>query len=232
MSDPLRIALACEGPTDFVVIRAAVKTIFPNRELAFQLLQPEYSAAFVPVNPELGLGWSGVYRWCRQTSSEGAGRVSGSILFQFHDVLVVHVDADVAGTTYQSAGIQEVSDDLPCSKPCPPAADTTDALRQVMLRWMGETAIPARCVFCTPSKSTEAWVIAALYPKNRTMEKQGWECYETPEAQLGQQPKKRRIRKSVADYTSKEADLSAAWPALQQLSEAARFTADLKEMES
>ena len=228
MSDPLRIALACEGPTDFIVIRAAVRAIFPDRDVVWQLLQPEISASFVPAGRELGLGWSGVYHWCRLAAKEGEGRLSGSALFGFHDVLIVHVDADVAAMTYRSAGISDESEDLPCSKPCPPAVATTDALRRVMFRWIGETAVPARCVFCTPSQSTEAWVIAALYPKNPSMEKRGWECYETPDAQLGQQPKKKRIRKSAKDYSAKEAELTAAWPTVEKLSEAARFSGDFK----
>jgi len=233
MSDPFRIALACEGLTDFVVIRAAVKAIFPDRDVEWQLLQPEFSASFDPVNRDLGLGWSGVYRWCRQASAEGGGRLSGSILFGFHDVLIVQVDADVADNTYESGRITEELKDLPCSKPCPPASDTTDALRQVVLRWMGESNIPARCVFCTPSKCSETWVIAALFSPNRTMEKRGWECYDKPDSQLGQQPVKKRIRKSVKDYSAKEADFSSAWPALERkLSEAARFSNDLRQLSS
>src|SRR3989339_58249 len=101
MSEPLRVALVVEGPTDCVVLSAAITSLLPDREVAFQVLQPEFSAAFGAVGGETGLGWAGVYRWCRQASREGGGRVSGSSLFQFHNLLIVQVDADVAGETYR-----------------------------------------------------------------------------------------------------------------------------------
>jgi len=228
MSEPLRVAAVVEGPTDSIVLSAAIESLLPGKEFEFQILQPELSAAFEAQGGELGLGWSGVYRWCHQAADEGQGRVSQAAVFSFYDLLVVQVDADVAGMTYRSGRINDENDDLPCEKPCPPPSDTTDALRLVVLRWMGETEVQDDFVLCTPSKSMETWVMAALFPNNSVLTRRGWECHANPEAQLGQQPRGQRIRKRVGDYQAKSAEFQTAWPRVRRkLTEAERFSADL-----
>lgn len=52
MSD-LRVALIAEGPTDVVVIEAALKALLP-RSFVLAQLQPE------PTRPKMGTGWGGV----------------------------------------------------------------------------------------------------------------------------------------------------------------------------
>jgi len=227
MSDPLRVALVVEGPTDFIVLSAAIESLLPDVEIVFQVLQPEFSAPFEAPGGATGLGWSGVYHWCRQAAREGNGRVSQSSLFVFHHLLVVQIDADVAGMTYNQGRIEEQIEDLPCEKPCPPPSDTTNILRSVVLRWLGEPKLPGQVVFCTPSKSMEAWVMAALFPENELVESDEWECHANPAAQLGQQPKHVRIEKRPKDYVAKQQDLLAAWPAVRaRLTEADRFSRD------
>lgn len=63
MSEPIRIAVAVEGPTDAVVPRAILKALLRDMEFQFQTLQPEGSAAFgsAPFG-KTGAGWAGVYR--------------------------------------------------------------------------------------------------------------------------------------------------------------------------
>ena len=224
MSDPLRVAVAVEGPTDLIVLSAAVQSLLPDKDPVFQTLQPESSAVFGP----RGGGWSGVCRWCHQAADEGGGCVSKSFVLESHDLLIVQVDADVAGMTYKSGKIEDDTGDLPCEKPCPPASDTTDALRLVVLRWMGETATPSRLVLCTPSKSMEAWVMAALFPNNKVLARRGWECHANPEKQLPQQPKKQRIEKRISDYEAKKSEFHDTWPRVRRkLTEANRFSVDL-----
>ena len=41
-SIPLRIGLVVEGPTDEIVLRAAISNLLPGRELAFTLMQPDF----------------------------------------------------------------------------------------------------------------------------------------------------------------------------------------------
>lgn len=225
MSDPLRIALAAEGPTDRVVIEAALNSMLEGRR-NFVLTQifPENSICF----GELGTGWVGVYRWCHQSAARGHGRLQDDpLIFHNFDILILHLDADVAGHQYAQGSITPKDTDgiLPCEFACPPASDTTNALRSVLLSWCGEETPPKKTVICMPSKSTEAWVVAALFPNDQFVVK-GIECYPNPEARLSQQPRSVRIRKAKRDYQMKAEALKSAWPRLaapDALGEAHRF---------
>ena len=224
MSEPLRIAAVVEGPTDRIVLRAILRTLLKGRDFVFQMLQPEQSLAF----GRMGAGRAGVYRWCRQAASEGGGSVSGSSALAHHDLLIVHVDADVAGATYANSNIQDAPrQDLPCEETCPPPACTTNALRSVVLNWLGERKCPSRTVLCTPSKSTEAWVLAAMWPDNELVRQDDWECRPNPASQLAALPKDRRFTKSTEDYQRIERELMEAWPRISaRLTEAERFKAE------
>jgi hypothetical protein len=212
MSEALRIALVAEGPTDRVVIEAALQAMLPNRSFVLKQLHPEGSLAF----GALGAGWVGVYRWCKQSARRGNGRIRGDqLVFGNYDLLMLHLDADVASEEYAHGSIvpQPADGDLPCEQACPPAAATTNALRRVLLSWCGEPTEPAQTVVCMPSKSMEAWIVAALFPCDLAMQ-QTIECYRDPESRLGQQPKSKRIRKKQRDYQDHFEDLKEAWPRL------------------
>ena len=74
MSDPLRVALVAEGPTDLIVIQAALKSILGERSFVLTQIFPETSLAF----DSMGTGWAGVYKWCHKSAINGGGRLSGS----------------------------------------------------------------------------------------------------------------------------------------------------------
>lgn len=224
----MRLGLVAEGPTDRIVIEAAVRAILADRRFVLTQLQPEQSAAFGP----LGTGWAGVLRWCEQSAARGKGRLHDDALaFAVQDILILHLDADVAGVTYESANVTKGRKHgaLPCAHPCPPPRATTDALRSVLLTWCGVKAVPAGVVLCVPSKSIEAWVVQALFPNDKVAVGGGLECYDQPEARFGTQPKKSRIAKTRRDYQARAADLTAAWGRVRtSLTEAARFEEELK----
>ena len=143
MSKPLKVALVVEGQTDLVVIEAAISRVLGSRSYVPIWLNSdaEQSLAFGPVDT----GWKGVFRWCRESAALGGGSLRNDPrLFSFHDVLVLHVDADVADKTYRSANIKEHIGDLPCAEPCPPPRSTTDRLRRVLLGWAGEVTTPGQ----------------------------------------------------------------------------------------
>ena len=224
MSEPLRVAVAVEGPTDAIALRAILNALLPDVE--FVRLQPEASRAFdSSPSSGTGAGWGGVYRWCRQAASEGSGSVSSSSILVNHDVLVVHVDADVASKTYSSASIRDAPhQDLPCEEPCPPPSRTTDALRKVVLNWLGESNTPPGVILSTPSKKIEAWVVAAVWPNNRLVQQPDWECRSNPEDQLAQLPKGRRFEKHEDDYRRVEKEIQNGWRNVSaKLTEAGRF---------
>ena len=230
MSEPIRIAVAVEGPTDAIVLQAILKALLRNIEFQLQTLQPEGSVAFgsAPFG-RTGAGWAGVYRWSRQAVVEGGGSVSGASVVLNHDMLIVQVDADVAGETYANGNIRNAPhDDLPCEAPCPPPDRTTNALRGVILNWLGERECPQRIVLCTPSKSIEAWELAAVWPDNDVIRRGDWECHSRPEGQLGALPRATRFRKRPDDYRRKQGEIEEAWPKVSaRLTEAARFETEL-----
>ena len=226
MSDALRIAAVVEGPTDRIVLQAIVRALLPATDFEFQTLQPEGSLAFQPLQVAgTGVGWVGVYRWSRQSAQEGGGSVSGSFALLNHDVLIVHVDADVANKTYGSGNIQDApQDDLPCEEPCPPVSATTNALRAVILNWLGEGECPPQIILCTPSKNIETWVLAAVCPIHGLVPSEDWECRHNPEGQLATLPLMHRFQKSQNDYESKQDEITDTWPTVSaRLEEAKRF---------
>jgi hypothetical protein len=232
MSETIRIALVAEGITDYEVLNAAVESMLNGRSFVLTLLQPEGSVAFTDGGNagSFGGGWKGVYRWCLQATQRSGGKLSDDPLFLGQDFLLLHLDADVATEDPANstiAPIPELAGVLPCDQPCPPPTASTDALRNVILSWVGETQTPSKTILCTPSKSTEAWVVAAFFPRDREMARQGWECHPRPESRLGQQPVRNRFAKNQHDYAERMSEFQARWPSVVALlSEARRFQDD------
>lgn len=220
--------MVAEGPTDKIIIEAVISSVFAGRAFVLRQLQPEESLAFGP----MGTGWGGVYRWCRQASARAGGPIRRDLLFLTYDLLIVHLDAEVARENYANAGITDPANDLPCSRPCPPPEASTDALREVMLRWIGETEAPPKTVLCTPSMKTETWVLCALYPAVAAAVPGNLECFATPDQRLQAQPKAGRLVKSGkrdrAMYQKRAGEVAQAWDQVRHhCSEAERFTTEL-----
>ncbi len=231
MSDPVRIALVAEGPTDKIVIEAAIRGILGDTPFIIQQLQPEQSQVFL--DPAIGTGWGGVYRWCRKAVERASGLIEQDILFATYRMLILHLDAEVAAESYGNAGIIDSENDLPFAEPCPPASATTDQLRLILLRWIGRATLPARTVLCTPSKNTEAWVLCALYPKDGIVTAGGVECFGSPENRLNAKPQDGKVirsgKKHSEAYKKRAHEISGAWNRLRNLcSEAERFSRDFE----
>jgi hypothetical protein len=231
MSDPVRIALVAEGPTDKVVIEAAIRCILGEAPFILRQLQPEESIAFL--DPADGTGWGGVYRWCLKAISRSNGAIETDVLFVSYSLLILHLDADVAAEEYANAGINHPVNNLPCSLPCPPASASTDRLRAVLLSWIGRDAIPGRTVLCTPSKSTDGWVLCALYPDDQAVQAGAIECLMQPHNRLQAKPKNGRLvsggKKRLQAYRARAPEMSASWPNVRgACSEAARFSQEIE----
>lgn len=211
MSDP-RIALVAEGDTDLVVIEAALKAIL-QRPFVLNLLQPE------PSNPKLGTGWGGVFKWCREFRQRGADSIESDVTLKDYDLVIVHIDADVADKGYADCGPVVVAAAaglaaLPCALPCPPPDDTVHAMEQVLLSWLGIRAAGARSILCIPSKATEAWLASAVLPDDHAL-LDGLECNLKLETHLGVLPKDLRIRKAVRVYRERAGTITARWDAVK-----------------
>lgn len=204
----LRIGLVAEGVTDQIVIEAALNAILPD-PFVLQLLQPEAT------RPKLGGGWCGALKWCLEFRARDLARLEDDPTLEFFDLIVLHLDADVADGAYDQCGtgIDEQADGLsllPCVEPCPPPGDTVDALRTVLLSWLGVVGSGPRTLLCIPSKSIESWVVAAMLPDSHAL-LVDIECEPALSARLAQLPLAQRVRKNRRDYNKHAGKISKAW---------------------
>lgn len=207
MSDP-RIALVAEGPTDFVVIEAALKAILQSAFILNQL-QPEAT------RPEMGGGWGGVFKWCREFRLRGAASIETDPTLANFDLVIVHLDADVADKSYADCGnaVMQAANGLqalPCSLPCPPPSNTVTALEGVLRSWLGIPAIGPKSLFCIPSKATDAWLASATLPHGHALHV-GLECNLNLETDLAQLPKAQKIKKSLREYRNRAGVVLSQW---------------------
>lgn len=226
MSD-LRIAVVAEGPTDLIVIEAALKALLP-RSFVPTLLQPEAT------RPKLGTGWGGVLRWCLEFASRHHGQLEDDPLLQEFDLLVIHVDADVAGSAYEDVGPETAVrahergwPPLPCATPCPPPDGSVAEMRRRVLAWANLGALGPKTVLCVPSKSVDAWLAAAVLDGNHAL-LNDLECNLNLEDQLGVLPMANRVRKSAREYRTREKQVTDAWRVVRErCTQADRFSNDI-----
>lgn len=209
MSD-LRIALVAEGPTDLVIIEAALKAILP-RAFVLTQLQPEAT------RPDLGQGWSGVLKWCQAASLRHAGPIVQDPTLAGFDLIIIHLDVDVATMDYGNLG-QDIArlgqssgwGVLPCAQACPPVTKTVTALRTVLQSWLGQATVGHHTVLCLPAQSSGTWLAAALLPTTHQL-LTNTECNLGVENGLAILPKAERVKKNRREYQAKAADLTANW---------------------
>ena len=227
MSD-LRIALIAEGTTDEIVIDAALRAILKQRTYVLTLLQPEETDALGGHAPTIGGGWGGVYRWCLQKRAMSPASGPHAML-EGYDLVLFHVDADVARAHYSEAGIQMATDnELPCALPCPPAMDTVNALRAVVAGWPGLEMVSQQPVYCIPSQSSETWMVAALFEEMRS---DILECRDDLEQWLSRRPKNFKLvrmkqghpKKQKQRYRNHAATLTRNWEAVKEACATARL---------
>ncbi len=222
-----RIALIAEGKTDKLVIEAAIESILGHKRFSVTQLQPDEGAYEIGRgtidSAHRSDGWNGVYRWCRDTHKMGSGSIEGTGLEDF-DLVIVHIDADVAGSTYQAANIADnPTNDLPCVQPCPPAEDTVDVLESVLKTWLPALMTTRNVIPCIPSQCTESWVAVALYAHTDHEITAGIECRTDLADYLSTRSGKRLIRKhgglpkkEFARYRAAQGMISVGWGTVQQ----------------
>ncbi|QIZ69613.1 hypothetical protein [Oxynema aestuarii] len=223
MSDTLKIALVAEGPTDFEVIQAALKAVLPN-PFIMTLLQPEAT------QPQMGGGWGGVLKWCHAAQQRHNCSLDTDPTLMGFDLLIIHVDVDVSTCQYDNCGaaVTELAQQnnwgtLPCSQPCPPVADTVDALISAIQSWLGQATPGDRTLFCLPAQSSGTWLAAAVLSPGHSLLDE-CECDVNLEKRLANLPKKERIKKSKRDYQVHALRITQHWTQVKGLcSQAANF---------
>jgi len=223
MSDALKIALVAEGPTDLEVIQAALKAVLPN-PFIMTLLQPEAT------QPQMGGGWGGVLKWCDAAQQRHHGSLDTDPTLSGFDLLIIHVDVDVSTSKYNDCGpaVTQLAQQnnwgtLPCSRPCPPVADTVDALMSVIQSWLGGATPGDRTLFCLPAQSSDTWLAAAVLSPGDFRLTEG-ECDVNLENRLATLPKKQRIKKNKRDYQVHAPRITQHWTQVKILcTQAAEF---------
>jgi len=226
MSD-LRVALVAEGPTDGIVIEAALKALLPRPFIITQLM-PE------PTLQSLGTGWGGVLRWCDDFARRGHLQIEDDPTLPGFDLFVLHLDADVAESSYANVGPEVATlatqrgwPALPNRFSCPPSSASTDAVRTCLLSWARLKTLGPRTVLCVPSKAIDAWLVAALFDEGHKL-LNDLECKLNLEVQLQALPKNERVKKTSREYRTCEKNVTQAWPVVRQrCSQAERFSGEV-----
>jgi len=229
MSKPVRIAFVVEGSTDYIVLRAAIRSLLNGRDFVPTQIWPDLDTNLRPLT---GGGWGAVYKWCRDIVEQAGGPARENPLFALDnvDMVLIQVDADVARKKYTNySWIKNPPDDElfqeTCEKPCPQPSATTDALRTVMLGWLDETTLPPKAVLCTPSKNIETWVLVGLFPEDETAMKPDIECRWDCEVRLRTHGLIKSGQKLIDKYLANEVAMQTAWPDVRvKCSEAERFS--------
>lgn len=198
-----------EGPTDFIIIEAALKAVL-QRPFVLTPLQPE------PTRPEMGSGWGGVFKWCQEFRLRGAASIETDPTLSQFDLVIIHLDADVAGKQYADCGpavaqAATALQSLPCEQPCPSPVNTVAALEVVLMSWLGIAAVGPKSLLCIPSKASDSWLAAAMLPGGHVL-LTGLECYLNLEIALSQLPKGQKIKKTVREYRSHAGTIVKQWP--------------------
>jgi hypothetical protein len=221
----IRVALVVEGPLDRIILQAALNAIVPC-PFILTVLQPEAT------KPKMGNGWSGVLKWCDAASDRHTGSLDNDPTLAGFDLLIIHIDADVADKKYLDCGqnienlaISKNCHVLPCSVPCPPVGNTCQQLHNVIKSWLGNATIGQKTVLCLPSKSLGSWLAAAILPVSHTL-MNNLECNPTLEQKLEQLPLKYRVKKNQADFRKHESSVKKNWNSIKSVcAQAAIFDA-------
>ncbi len=224
MSDSLRIALVAEGPTDTVIIDAALRAILKARAFILTQLQPEAT------RPEMESGWCGVTKWCHKTRLRCENLHRTDITLSGFDLLIIHLDIDVARKSYAdcSPAAESMAQEfcwaaLPCDEqPCPPVSATCDQVEAALKSWLGQLSPIQRTLCCLPAQSSGTWLAAAVLNSGHAV-LQRPEC-DPVEDRMAILPKSERIKKSVKEYRQHASKITSKWDQVKSIcTQAERF---------
>ncbi|HDK46208.1 MAG TPA: hypothetical protein ENG94_08035 [Actinobacteria bacterium] len=223
--------MICEGPTDRTVLEAVLDSYIDDYEPI--AIQPPRDAADTE-GRKRGTGWKGVRAWC--TSEVSSNKDGWSTLLENTDLLIIQLDADVAAEPQINR-----------AKPCPPAADSANEVRGLILQWLGLNALPGNVVLCVPSMASETWALVSLFPKNPAVvacdrQRAGGVCIEcrtdiksilrragrrlSPKLVVSQDG---GLKNQAAGYRAVQERMTIGWPkVVASCGEAARFDTELR----
>lgn len=229
------IGTVVEGPTDRLVLEAVLNKVLPGKH-RYLPLQPTETFG------ERGTGWKGVRRWCYETwqrqGSSLATLISGATGPAL-DILVIHLDADVA--TEHDLQADEAEPILDVEQPCPPIRDTVNRLECVVRRWLKHAELPPEVILAIPAQDTESWTFVACFPDDELCSRDDYECIKSGRDQPGyrltlkkygkllQRTSGGTIKKPRRAYRRLAPIVAEAWDEVCGIcTQARRFTTDIR----
>ena len=158
MSRPRVAGIVCEGQTDVPVLEAMLAKLWPGIE-DVRVLQPQLDS-LGKLGQGARAGWSEVRAWCTQ-NAESLDELLDPDVGDPLDLLLIVVDLDIA----IEAGIVNAPKEI--------GSYETRRLCDTIKSWLrvsGHAKLPAEVVIVIPAMSIEAWIVAALFPKERSPE--------------------------------------------------------------
>lgn len=225
MSD-LQIALVAEGPTDKIVIDAFLSAIL-KRSFILTLLHPEALDTFGGFG-QLGSGWCGVARWCKSKAAAGFGSFEKDPTMRIFDLLIIHIDGDVADKQYADCGGNFPGKGLPLNLGLEMVAQRVEMLKSILCGWLAIQEPGARTVFCIPHLSMEAWVVASLFSGEDEFGDH-LESQPNLDQWLEMRPLQMRMKKNRSEYAKKSSQFTHGWhDAVRRCTQASRFNDDVQ----
>lgn len=221
-----QVYFVTEGVTDQIILEGLIEYWMAGEDFLSSRIQPPSSAYADTTESPLSQGWRGVMTWCGSPRPDICR--SREEVLRRADILVIHVDADVAR-------------DKSFSNPAytlviPPVSPMCDHVHSVLSGMFGGS-VPNKVVFCVPSLDLEAWVLASLYPGLADMN-MPIECLEVPASLLVSRNPYRLVRskggtlKKLPDrYKLALSKFVSGWAdCLVRAPEAAKFEAKVKAL--
>ncbi|MCB8977916.1 MAG: hypothetical protein H6657_10875 [Ardenticatenaceae bacterium] len=169
----MKIGTIVEGPTDRLLLKAVVDEICHGEHEYLDLQPADLGDSF----GERGSGWKGVRRFCFDICQQLSESVSDFIIDFQLDLLIIHIDADVALEEDLQEGAASIAKEL--LQPCPPITLTTMSLEEVVTKWLNlehASQLPSQVILAIPAQDSENWVFAALFPEDELCQRHDFEC--------------------------------------------------------
>lgn len=217
MSRLLKIALIAEGPTDKILIDAAIKAILPDMQFDLRLQQPDAT------HPKCGQGWCGVFKWCRQWCVDNSNATIGLMSdpsFELFDMVILHIDADVATKKYSDCGRVPSNGylELLPQNPKPEPDQAAMHMQNVLKSWLKIQSFDGKTVLCVPAQSSDTWLAAAVLPSTDA----DIESIDAV-AKLENLPIKQRINKKQKEYEKYASTLTEEWSRVKSICQQAQY---------
>jgi hypothetical protein len=156
-----------------------IQYLYPGDHRYFDLQPASASESF----GEIGNGWKGVRRWCREIwlrPGSSLERILSQDTGAPLDILIIQVDADIV----QNHDLQEGNSiyQSEVAQPCPPIGATITRLKSVIKQWLNisdRDPVARQVIFAIPSQDMENWIFAALHPNDPLCQFSSYECIKS-----------------------------------------------------